>query len=53
MMQKKLPGVKSAISKASGATAVLLLEPGQKVFFGNLYLEVSRYTIASCFNLFI
>lgn len=53
MMQKKLLGVKFAISKASGATADLLLEPGQKVFFGNLYLEVSRYTIASCFTVFI
>jgi sulfur dioxygenase len=40
LLKKKLPGVKSAISKASGATADLLLEPGQKVFFGNLYLEV-------------
>ena len=45
MMQKKVSGAKSAISKASGATADVLLEPGEKVFFGNFYLEVSKWTI--------
>lgn len=44
-MQKKVSGAKSAISKASGATADVLLEPGEKVFFGNFYLEVSKWTI--------
>lgn len=45
MMQKKVSGAKSAISKASGATADVLLEPGEKVYFGNFYLEVSKWTI--------
>jgi len=39
--KSKVPGVKSVISKASGATADLYLEPGDKVHFGDFFLEVS------------
>ncbi|MED6194643.1 Polypeptide N-acetylgalactosaminyltransferase 3 [Stylosanthes scabra] len=40
LIKKKAPGVKSVISKASGATADLFVEPGDKVQFGDLFLEV-------------
>ncbi|GFP90260.1 persulfide dioxygenase ethe1 homolog mitochondrial [Phtheirospermum japonicum] len=36
----KVPGVKSIISKASNAKADLLVEPGDKIRFGDLFLEV-------------
>jgi len=40
-IQSKVPDVKSVISKASGATADLYVEPGDKIPFGDLFLEVS------------
>lgn len=40
-MQTKIPGVKSIISKASSAQADLFVEPGEKIYFGDLFLEVS------------
>ncbi|CAO2833262.1 unnamed protein product [Amaranthus hypochondriacus] len=40
MLKNKVPGVKSVISKASNAKADLLVEPGDKVFVGDLFLEV-------------
>ncbi|XP_016171034.1 persulfide dioxygenase ETHE1 homolog, mitochondrial isoform X1 [Arachis ipaensis] len=40
LIKSKVPGVKSIISKASGATADLFVEPGDKVHFGDLFLEV-------------
>ncbi|KAI4333414.1 hypothetical protein L6164_018234 [Bauhinia variegata] len=40
LLKDKVPGVKSVISKASGAKADLYLEPGDKVCFGDLFLEV-------------
>lgn len=35
-----MPGVKSIISKASGALADAYIEHGDKIYFGNLFLEV-------------
>lgn len=40
LLKKKMPGVKSAISRASDAKADVKLDAGEKVYFGNLYLEV-------------
>ncbi|MED6118116.1 Polypeptide N-acetylgalactosaminyltransferase 3, variant 2 [Stylosanthes scabra] len=40
LIKSKVPSVKSVISKASGATADLFVEPGDKVQFGDLFLEV-------------
>ncbi|XP_024396805.1 persulfide dioxygenase ETHE1 homolog, mitochondrial isoform X2 [Physcomitrium patens] len=40
LLKKKIPGVKSAISRASGAKADIHLDAGDKICFGNLYLEV-------------
>ncbi|KAK3011386.1 hypothetical protein RJ639_012456 [Escallonia herrerae] len=40
LIKSKLPGVKSVISKASNAKADLLIEPGDKIQFGDLFLEV-------------
>lgn len=40
LIKSKVPDVKSVISKASGATADLYVEPGDKVHFGDLFLEV-------------
>lgn len=40
MTQNKIPEVRSAISRASGAKADLHLNAGEKIYFGNLYLEV-------------
>jgi sulfur dioxygenase len=42
MVQTKVPGVKSIISKASGARADVLIDPGEKIFIGNLFLEVGE-----------
>lgn len=39
-LQTKLSGVKSVISKASGAKADHFIEHGDKIYFGNLFLEV-------------
>lgn len=38
--QSKVPGVKSIISKSSNSKADLLVEAGDKIYFGDLYLEV-------------
>lgn len=35
-----MPGVMSVISKASKAKADLLVEHDDKIYFGNLFLEV-------------
>ncbi|KAG4971672.1 hypothetical protein JHK85_038093 [Glycine max] len=40
LIKSKVPSVKSVISKASGATADLYVEPGDKVQIGDLFLEV-------------
>ncbi|XP_061962944.1 persulfide dioxygenase ETHE1 homolog, mitochondrial [Populus nigra] len=40
LIKTKSPGVKSIISKASGSKADVLVEPGDKVSFGDLFLEV-------------
>ncbi|XP_044473629.1 persulfide dioxygenase ETHE1 homolog, mitochondrial-like [Mangifera indica] len=40
LIKSKLPGVKSIISKASSSKADVLVEPGEKICFGNLFLEV-------------
>lgn len=39
-LKKKLPGLQSAISRASGAKADVFLEPGDKVSFGQFALDV-------------
>ncbi|KAG0556268.1 hypothetical protein KC19_11G039800 [Ceratodon purpureus] len=40
LLKKKIPGVKSAISRASDAEADVQLDAGEKIYFGNLHLEV-------------
>lgn len=40
LIKSKVPGVKSIISKASKASADILVEAGDKIQFGDLYLEV-------------
>uniref|UniRef100_A0A7C9DRG5 persulfide dioxygenase n=1 Tax=Opuntia streptacantha TaxID=393608 RepID=A0A7C9DRG5_OPUST len=40
LIKNKAPGVKSIISRASNAKADLLVEPGDKISVGDLYLEV-------------
>lgn len=40
LWQTKLPGVKSIISKASNSKADRLIEAGEKIHFGDLFLEV-------------
>ncbi|XP_022877408.1 persulfide dioxygenase ETHE1 homolog, mitochondrial-like [Olea europaea var. sylvestris] len=40
LIKSKAPGVKSIISKASNAKADLFVEPGDKICFGDLFLEV-------------
>jgi len=40
LIKTKLPGVKSVISKASGAKADHFVDHGDKIHFGNLFLEV-------------
>ncbi|CAK9151764.1 unnamed protein product [Ilex paraguariensis] len=40
LIKTKVPGVKSIISKASDAKADLVVEPGDKICFGDLFLEV-------------
>ncbi|PON46284.1 Metallo-beta-lactamase [Parasponia andersonii] len=40
LIKTKVPGVKSVISKASGSKADILIEPGDKIQFGSLFLEV-------------
>ncbi|XP_052208559.1 persulfide dioxygenase ETHE1 homolog, mitochondrial isoform X1 [Diospyros lotus] len=40
LIKTKAPGVKSIISKASNAKADLFVEPGDRIYFGNFFLEV-------------
>lgn len=40
VLKSKFPGLQSIISKASKAKADLLLEPGDRISIGNLFLEV-------------
>ncbi|XP_016581054.1 persulfide dioxygenase ETHE1 homolog, mitochondrial isoform X2 [Capsicum annuum] len=40
LIKTKFPGVKSIISKASNAKADLFVEPGDKIYFGDIFLEV-------------
>ncbi|CAN0913947.1 Persulfide dioxygenase ETHE1 homolog, mitochondrial [Linum grandiflorum] len=40
LLKTKIPGVKSAISKASNSKADMLIEAGDKIYFGDLFLEV-------------
>lgn len=40
LIKSKVPGVRSIISKASNAQADLVIEPGDKIYFGDLFLEV-------------
>lgn len=40
--------MKSVISKASNAKADLLVEPGDKICFGDLFLEVSVQLFSNC-----
>ncbi|KAL6578927.1 Polypeptide N-acetylgalactosaminyltransferase 3 [Orobanche minor] len=40
LLKSKVPGVKSIISKASNAKADLFVESGDKISFGDLFLEV-------------
>ncbi|KAL9691635.1 hypothetical protein QQ045_012060 [Rhodiola kirilowii] len=40
LLKTKIPGVKSVISKASGSKADLHVEQGDKIFIGDLFLEV-------------
>ncbi|KAK1368058.1 hypothetical protein POM88_034150 [Heracleum sosnowskyi] len=39
-VKTKVPGVKSVIFRASNGKADWLVEPGDKIFFGDLFLEV-------------
>lgn len=39
-LQTKVPGVKSVISKASNSKADVLIEAGDKIHIGDLFLEV-------------
>ncbi|KAL2943410.1 Persulfide dioxygenase ETHE1-like protein mitochondrial [Bienertia sinuspersici] len=40
LLKSKVPGVKSVISKASSAKADFLVDSGDKIFVGDLFLEV-------------
>ncbi|XP_038998584.1 persulfide dioxygenase ETHE1 homolog, mitochondrial-like [Hibiscus syriacus] len=40
LIKGKVPDVKSVISKASGAKADVFIEPGDKITFGDLFLDV-------------
>jgi sulfur dioxygenase len=42
--QTKLPGVKSVISKASRGKADHFVDHGDKIYFGNLFLEVKSHS---------
>ncbi|KAA3467821.1 persulfide dioxygenase ETHE1-like protein, mitochondrial isoform X1 [Gossypium australe] len=45
LIKGKVPGVKSVISKASGSKADVFVEPGDKISFGDLFLEVTMISI--------
>ena len=49
-LQTKVPGVKSVISKASNSKADVLIEAGDKIHIGDLFLEVG---LLFPFDLFI
>ncbi|KAG6591786.1 Persulfide dioxygenase ETHE1-like, mitochondrial, partial [Cucurbita argyrosperma subsp. sororia] len=40
LIKSKFPGAKSVISRASGSKADVLIEPGDRIPFGDLFLEV-------------
>ncbi|GAB2284267.1 Polypeptide N-acetylgalactosaminyltransferase 3 [Dionaea muscipula] len=40
LIKSKVPGVKSIISRASNAVADIFVEPGDRIYFGDLFLEV-------------
>ncbi|EOX93132.1 PREDICTED: persulfide dioxygenase ETHE1 homolog, mitochondrial isoform X1 [Theobroma cacao] len=40
LLKTKVPGMKSIISKASNSKADILVEAGDKIYFGDLFLEV-------------
>ncbi|XP_048334885.2 uncharacterized protein LOC125423784 [Ziziphus jujuba] len=40
LIKTKVPGVKSVISEASKSKADLLIQAGDKIYFGDLFLEV-------------
>ncbi|KAL0545844.1 hypothetical protein IC582_015740 [Cucumis melo] len=40
LIKNKFPGAKSVISRASGSKADVLIEPGDRISFGDLFLEV-------------
>lgn len=40
LIKSKFPGAKSVISRASGSKADVLIEPGDRISFGDLFLEV-------------
>ena len=42
-LQSKFPGAKSVISRASGSKADVLIEPGDRISIGDLFLEVCQY----------
>ena len=48
-VQTKAHGVKSVISKMSNSKADLLVENGDKIYFGDLYLEVRQSCIMLVF----
>lgn len=48
--QSKFPGAKSVISRASGSKADVLIEPGDRISFGDLFLEVCQYLFLTLQN---
>lgn len=44
--QTKLPGVKSVLSKISGGKADHFVDHGDKIYFGNLFLEVNHIVLS-------
>lgn len=53
MFQSKVPGVQSVISKASKSKADLLIEAGDKIYFGDLFLEVGLQLLFTCVIYFL
>ncbi|KAI9106683.1 hypothetical protein K1719_022211 [Acacia pycnantha] len=46
LIKSKVPDVKSIISRASGATTDLYVEHGDKVSFGDLFVEPAKVRVA-------
>lgn len=46
LFQMKVPGVKSVISRASNSKADHFIEAGDKIYFGDLFLEVYLYMMS-------